>query len=257
MNIVAALNDPKVFGRYFKAESWTAWRVFLAALFGLPLTYDQHQLFQQFIGRATAPTSPLNEAWLVVGRRGGKSFVLAVIAVFLACFRDWRPFLGPGEVGTIMIIAKDRAQARSIKRYISGLLRETPMLASVLEEETAESIRLRNRVSIEIHTASSPRCSTRWRSGSRMNPRPNRTAKCWRHPARHGHHSRRHAAVRVIPTCPPWRAVGGVPEALWPGRRSGSGVAGRHTRDESGRAPVLHRRAHGGRSCACAGRIFR
>jgi hypothetical protein len=154
MNIIQALNDPKVFGRYFKADSWNVWRVFLAALFGLPLGHDQLQLFQQFTGRSVAPASPLREAWLVVGRRGGKSFVLATIAVFLACFKDWRPFLGPGEVGTIMIIAKDRAQARSIKRFISGMLRETPMLSRVLEEETAESIRLRNRIVIEIHTAS-------------------------------------------------------------------------------------------------------
>jgi hypothetical protein len=154
MNILHALDDPKVFGPYFKARTWNAWRVFLAALFGLPLTPDQLVLFKQFTGRTTPPTKPLQEAWLVVGRRGGKSFVLAVIAVFLACFRDWKPYLGPGEVGTIMIIAKDRAQARAIKRFISGLLRETPMLRRVLEEETAESIRLRNRVAIEIHTAS-------------------------------------------------------------------------------------------------------
>ena len=154
MNIIRALNDPKVFGRYFRAESWSCWRVFLAALFGLPLGHDQLVLFKQFTGRITAPTSPLREAWLVVGRRGGKSFILAVVAVFLACFKDWRPFLGPGEVGTIMIIAKDRAQARVIKRFISGLLREIPMLSRVIEEETAESIRLRNRIVIEIHTAS-------------------------------------------------------------------------------------------------------
>jgi hypothetical protein len=154
MDIVQALNDPKVFGRYFKAKSWNAWRVFLAVMFGLPLTPDQLALFQQFTGRSAPPTNPLQEAWLVVGRRGGKSFVLATIAVFLACLRDWKPYLGPGEVGTIMIIAKDRAQARAIKRFISGLLRETPMLRRVLEEETAESIRLRNRVAIEIHTAS-------------------------------------------------------------------------------------------------------
>jgi len=80
MNIVQALDDPKVFGRYFKAETWNAWRVFLAALFGLPLTHDQLALFRQFTGRSTPPTKPLQEAWLVVGRRGGKSFVLAVIA---------------------------------------------------------------------------------------------------------------------------------------------------------------------------------
>jgi hypothetical protein len=154
MDIVQALNDPKVFGRYFKAKSWNAWRVFLAVMFGLPLTPDQLALFQQFTGRDTPPSRPLQEAWLVVGRRGGKSFVLAVIAVFLACFKDWRPYLGPGEVGTVMIIAQDRAQARHIKRFISGLLQETPMLRRVVEDETAGSIRLRNRIVVEIHTAS-------------------------------------------------------------------------------------------------------
>jgi hypothetical protein len=154
MNILHTLRDPHVFAPHFKGDSWACWFVFLATLFGLPLSPDQLLLFQKYTGRTTVPTSPLREAWLVVGRRGGKSFVLAVVAVFLACFKDWRPFLGPGEVGTIMIIAKDRAQARAIKRFISGLLRETPMLAPLIEDETAESIRLRNRIVIEIHTAS-------------------------------------------------------------------------------------------------------
>jgi len=66
INIIRALNDPKVFGRYFRAESWNVWRVFLAALFGLPLTHDQLQLYKQFTGRSTAPTSPLQEARLVL-----------------------------------------------------------------------------------------------------------------------------------------------------------------------------------------------
>jgi hypothetical protein len=154
VDIVRALNDNNVFARHFRGESWTAWRVFLAALFGLPLGHDQHLLFRQFTGRSVAPTEACREAWLVVGRRGGKSFVLALIAVFLACFKDWKPYLGPGEVATVMILARDRAQARGIKRFVSGLLRETPMLSPLLEDETAESIRLTNRVVVEIHTAS-------------------------------------------------------------------------------------------------------
>jgi hypothetical protein len=36
-----------------------------------------------------------------------------VIAVFLACFVDWLPYLAPGERGTIMVIAADKRQARS------------------------------------------------------------------------------------------------------------------------------------------------
>ena len=46
-----------------------------------------------------------------------------MIAVFLAAFRDWRPYLGPGEVGTIMVICADRKQARVIMRYCLGLLK--------------------------------------------------------------------------------------------------------------------------------------
>jgi hypothetical protein len=154
MNILQALDDPKVFGQFFKGPTWDAWRVFLAALFGLPLTSEQLTLYTKHTGRTTAPTSPLHEAWLCIGRRGGKSFILAVIAVFLACFKDWRPYLGPGEVATIMIIARDRRQARVIKRFITGLLKSIPMLRQVIEGETQETIVLRNSVSIEIHTAS-------------------------------------------------------------------------------------------------------
>ena len=154
MNIIQACRDPKVFGPFFRGPTWEPWFVFLAALFALPMTPDQLEIYKQFTGRTMPPAHPLCEAWLCIGRRGGKSFILAVIAVYLACFCDWRPFLGPGEVATIMIIARDRRQARVIKRFITGLLHNVPMLKPTIESETAEIIQLRNHVSIEIHTAS-------------------------------------------------------------------------------------------------------
>jgi terminase large subunit-like protein len=154
MNILQAINDSKVFGAFFKGRTWEPWKCFLAALFALPLTPEQLAIYRKHTGRTTPPAQPLHEAWLVIGRRGGKSFILAVIAVFLACFTDWRPYLGPGEVATIMIIARDRKQARVIKRFITGLLHEVKMLKRVIEAETQDSIQLKNRVSIEIHTAS-------------------------------------------------------------------------------------------------------
>src|ERR1700731_903820 len=128
MNILDALNDSSGFAPFFRGPTWDAWRVFLAALFALPMTPEQIAVYQQFTGRTAPPLSPLHEAWLVIGRRGGKSFILAIIAVFLAAFKDWRPYLGPGEVATIMIIARDRRQARVIKRFITGLLKNIPML---------------------------------------------------------------------------------------------------------------------------------
>jgi hypothetical protein len=155
MNIVTAMADPAVFGPQFRdPATWAAWRAFLCALFALPMTADELELYRRCTGRVRAPAVAFVEAWLVCGRRAGKSFMLALTAVFLASFKDWRSYLGPGERATVMIIAADRRQARVILRYVLGLLRNVPMLARTIERERAESIDLTNRVSIEIHTAS-------------------------------------------------------------------------------------------------------
>src|SRR5271157_2829515 len=148
LTILDCIADPKVFGQHFTGGTWDVWTVFLAALFALPMTNTQLALYRQYTGRTTAPTTPFSEGWLICGRRAGKSFILACVAVFLACFKDWRPFLGPGEYGTIMVIAEDRKQARAILRFIGGLLRSVPMLKRTILNETAESFTLRNNVII-------------------------------------------------------------------------------------------------------------
>jgi hypothetical protein len=76
------------------------------------------------------------------------------VAVFLACFRDYREFLAPGEVATVRIMAGDRDQARVIFRYIESLITEVPLLARLVVRSTADSIDLSNRVVIECGTAS-------------------------------------------------------------------------------------------------------
>jgi hypothetical protein len=155
IDIIQALDDPNIFGSQFRDRAtWAAWRVFLAALFALSMTADELELYRRCTGRVTAPIAAFVEAWLVCGRRAGKSFMLALTAVYLAAFKDWRPYLGPGERATVMIIAADRRQARVILRYVLGLLRSVPMLARTIERERTESIDLANKVTIEIHTAS-------------------------------------------------------------------------------------------------------
>jgi hypothetical protein len=51
-------------------------------------------------------------------------------------------------------MAANRAQARTIFRYVGALLRETPLLERLIVRELAESFELSNRVVIEIGTAS-------------------------------------------------------------------------------------------------------
>jgi hypothetical protein len=128
VTILEALEDPHLLGAAVREPgSWRRWRIALAALFGLPMTADAVAVFGEHTGRASPPLEPAREAWFIVGRRGGKSRMAAAVAVYLACFRDYRPVLAPGERGTLALIAADRQQARTVFRYVGGLLDGSPM----------------------------------------------------------------------------------------------------------------------------------
>ncbi len=90
----------------FNEPSWNAWRLFLKALFGLEMSDAERETFKRFTKRDTIPTTAVNEAWLVVGRRGGKSRIMALVAVYLTMCRTYK--LAAGETGLFMVLAKDK-----------------------------------------------------------------------------------------------------------------------------------------------------
>ena len=153
--LLDAIDDPQLFAPWFKDRAtWAAWFVFLRCLFGLPLTSSELALFRECTGRTEPPTAPASEGWLICGRRSGKSFMLALCAVFISAFHQYRQYLAPGERGVVLVIASDRKQARVIFRYIRALLLGVPMLRKLVERETADAFDLNNSTSIEIMAAS-------------------------------------------------------------------------------------------------------
>ena len=154
--ILEVLDDPALLGGAFAETSWRPWRAFLGALFGLQLPEDLAQLARHHTGRSDIlAAGPFREAWLVVGRRAGKSRILAAIAVYLAAFHDWRPRLAAGEIGVVMILAADRDQASVLLGYVKGLIAGNPMLSRLVTGEAAERVELATlRVAIEVHTSS-------------------------------------------------------------------------------------------------------
>ena len=118
------------------------------------MTDDDLAIYTDCTGRTKAPTSPATEAWLCVGRRSGKSFITALVAVYLATIRDWSPYLIPGERGVIAVVAVNRSQSRIIFNYCRALLNEVPLLAPLIENETRDTIDLTNGISISIGTNS-------------------------------------------------------------------------------------------------------
>jgi len=154
VDIRQVMTDTALFGDQFGGDSWAAWRALLSGFYGLNLDGDERRYWHALTGRSQAAESAHDELWLAVGRRGGKSQCAALLAVFEAMFKDYSPKLSPGEVATVMVLAADRKQARSVMRYIGGLIRSNPMLERMVLREDRESIELINRCTIEVHTAS-------------------------------------------------------------------------------------------------------
>jgi hypothetical protein len=134
-------------------STWAFWRMVLGVLFNLPLTVDQRDLALKHTGRTVLFAQPIRELFLCIGRRGGKSRVIALIATYLACFSDYSSVLAPGETGVVLLVAPSQRQARVLLRYILGFLRSAPMLEAMIIRETDDAIELRNNLTIEVRSA--------------------------------------------------------------------------------------------------------
>jgi hypothetical protein len=155
MNIIKAIFNKKLFKPCFRdLDTWMAWFVVLKALFGLRMDKGELALFNLHTGRERPPNQPLKELWCIIGRRGGKSFIAALVAVFLALFHDYKQYLGPGEVGVVQIVAADRAQAQVILRYIKGILNSNSVFRQYILSELRESVELSNGIAIEVMSCS-------------------------------------------------------------------------------------------------------
>ena len=154
-DIITAIHSPALFKPWFRdIATWRPWLTCLRAIFALPMDEADRAIFIECTGRTAPPATPVTEAWLCVGRRGGKSQMLATIAVYLAVFIDWSSNIVPGESATIQVIACDRRQARIIYRYARAMLTRTPALSHLVAREDGDIIELTNGLTLEITTAS-------------------------------------------------------------------------------------------------------
>jgi hypothetical protein len=155
LTILQVMDDSALLGGAFMPpDHWAGWRACLAGMFALPMSEPMKAIARARTRRETFPARPVREAWLVVGRRGGKSRISALVAVWLAVFGDYSQVLAPGERARIMVIAADRKQAGVVLGYVAGLLDESPLLAPLVQSRTEEAIHLTTGISIEVHTAS-------------------------------------------------------------------------------------------------------
>lgn len=151
VDIIQALSDKDLMGGFMKEPTWDNWKTFLRGLQGLSMTEEQFETFKQATNRIAPPTKPFTEAYVVAGRRAGKSIVSAIIAVYQAIFGGFEEYTKLGQPAYIFVIASDRLQARVILHYVKGILEDFP---NAVGPKLKEEVRLKSNIIISVNTAS-------------------------------------------------------------------------------------------------------
>jgi hypothetical protein len=150
-----ALERDDLLGKALPGETWIAWRALLLAIVGEPLTPEELVHFRELTGRDEPPTEQVDEFWAVVGRRGGKTRAIAVLAVYFACLCDFSEHLVSGERAVAMCLSLDRGQAKLTLDYADGIIQGSSTIKETMApHRTSDCIELANGIDIEVHTAS-------------------------------------------------------------------------------------------------------
>jgi hypothetical protein len=153
-NIIEAIEHPKIFRPLLgDLKTWFAWTVFLKAVFGLDMDNRERELYQRCTHRDRPPKGGVKESYAIVGRRGGKSRIVAFAGVFIGCFRDFKKHLAAGETGMCLVLARDRDQAKVVFNYITGILKAVPAFKQMVSAWRADEVELASGITIAVKTS--------------------------------------------------------------------------------------------------------
>jgi len=135
--------------------SWEPWRTVMRVVFGLPLSQSNGELerYRKHTSRQDPPPAVVAEAWVVAGRRAGKSRMAALIALYCGIRFDASTSLAPGELATVPLLAADRKQGRVVMSYLKALC-QLPAFHPYVHRVLRGVVELRTSVNVEVATAS-------------------------------------------------------------------------------------------------------
>jgi hypothetical protein len=135
-----------------RGAAWTPWRAFWKAVYALPMTTDELTVFQRHTARDVPPVHAVAEAWMCIGRGGGKTRNSALHAVFRAISFD-QTRIAPGEDAIIPLLASTRRQASQGLKYVRAF-NALPLVAPyVFRGDLRDSIEYRTGVNVEVIAA--------------------------------------------------------------------------------------------------------
>jgi hypothetical protein len=133
-------------------HTWDTWIAVLKAAFALPLNEDEQKIFASVAGGRALPQQRVRELLVAAGRRSGKSRMAAALAVYFALFVKHK--LAGGEHAMVLVLAASVEQAKVVFNYTLAFLQNSDVLKKEIAGTTRGEIRLKNGITIAIHSNS-------------------------------------------------------------------------------------------------------
>ena len=133
------------------------------------------ELYKYMTGRVYIPgveadkTALVNMLDLLIGRRGGKTTVCAMLAIYCAIINNWKPYLQKTPFASVVILSHSREFSDEVLELIRTLIEASPILSRLIykkKKNTTSTMNLvipwvvdqkimRSRVQIKVGAASS------------------------------------------------------------------------------------------------------
>ena len=149
-----ALRDKKLLGNVIADDSWATWRTLLIAAMGEKLTDDERVVFNKITCRTHEPLQRVHELEVIAGRRGGKTRAMSTLISYLAGLCDHRDVLIRGETGVMLCLAQTQPVATKILDFVQEDFESSPILQQLIFTRTADTLRLKDNINIEVRPAS-------------------------------------------------------------------------------------------------------
>lgn len=77
----------------------------------------------------------INMIDLIIGRRGGKTTLVAILAIYCAVINNWKPFLQKTPFASVLILSHSKEFSDEILELIRTLIQESPILSRLINKE--------------------------------------------------------------------------------------------------------------------------
>lgn len=154
MNILEYRHDPQLGGllpHMRKPETQERWDVFLAAVYGLPLSDAALALFRRHTGRQTPRPCGYPEAVVITGRQSGKTQTAADIVAFDAARSLVQREVSARGTHALLVAQDQRGAMRTLFRTIDQHFEEIPLLRPHVTRRTNDTISLDSGLEIAAY----------------------------------------------------------------------------------------------------------